>query len=136
MKQRRMIELFVCCAILAANTAQAIPPPPPLEEWAKIVADCRTPASRSIPLTKTTVPVPDAPAELNVGWALRVAPATDAEIGRLMGVTTSWNGSIIAVTDRGYTERGGIGCVERSERIAPLLVPAEIDAEPEMRRAA
>ncbi len=36
----------------------------------------------------------------------------------------------------GYTDRCGIGCVERSERIAPLLAPVEIDAEPEMRQAA
>jgi ParB family chromosome partitioning protein len=36
----------------------------------------------------------------------------------------------------GYTERGGIGCVERSERIAPLFVPAEVEEEPEMREAA
>lgn len=34
----------------------------------------------------------------------------------------------------GYTERGGIGCVERSETIASLVAPAEI--EPEMRKAA
>lgn len=36
----------------------------------------------------------------------------------------------------GYTERGGIGCVERSERIAPLFVPAAPEEEPEMREAA
>lgn len=36
----------------------------------------------------------------------------------------------------GYTDRGGIGCVKRTERIASLMVPAEVDAEPEMRHAA
>lgn len=35
-----------------------------------------------------------------------------------------------------YTERGGIGCFERSERIAPLLAPAQIEDEPELREAA
>lgn len=35
-----------------------------------------------------------------------------------------------------YTERGGIGCVERSERIASLLTPAEPEEETEMREAA
>lgn len=35
-----------------------------------------------------------------------------------------------------YTERGGIGCFERSERIAPLLAPAQVKDEPEMREAA
>jgi ParB family chromosome partitioning protein len=36
----------------------------------------------------------------------------------------------------GYTERGGIGCVERSERIAALINPSEIIEEQEMRQAA
>jgi len=34
-----------------------------------------------------------------------------------------------------YTERGGVGCVKRSEGIAFLLAPVEVDAEPEMRHA-
>ena len=36
----------------------------------------------------------------------------------------------------GYTDRGGVGSVERSEGIAALVAPVEIDAEPEMRQAA
>ncbi len=47
-----------------------------------------------------------------------------------------WLPKWFAFPPSGYTERGGIGCVERSDGIAPLLVPAQIDAEPEMRQAA
>lgn len=47
-----------------------------------------------------------------------------------------WLPRWFAFPPSGYTDRGGIGCVERSERIAPLLIPVEIDAEPEMRQAA
>ena len=47
-----------------------------------------------------------------------------------------WVPRWFAFPPTGYTERGGIGCVERSERIAPLLVPAPVDAEPDMLRAA
>lgn len=35
----------------------------------------------------------------------------------------------------GYTERGGIGCVARSEAIA-ALIEQPVEAEPEMREAA
>lgn len=48
----------------------------------------------------------------------------------------SWLPGWFAFPPTGYTERGGIGCVERSERIAPLFVPAEAEEEPEMRHAA
>ncbi len=47
-----------------------------------------------------------------------------------------WLPKWFAFPPSGYTERGGIGCVERSERIAPLFVPAEVEEEPEMREAA
>ena len=47
-----------------------------------------------------------------------------------------WLPRWFAFPPTGYTERGGIGCVERSERIAPLFVPAEAEEEPEMREAA
>lgn len=47
-----------------------------------------------------------------------------------------WLPKWFAFPPTGYTERGGIGCVERTERIAPLFVPAEVEEEPEMRRAA
>ncbi|MDR7059170.1 MULTISPECIES: ParB N-terminal domain-containing protein [unclassified Sphingopyxis] len=47
-----------------------------------------------------------------------------------------WLPRWFAFPPSGYTDRGGIGCVERSISIAPLLAPAEIDAEPEMRQAA
>ena len=47
-----------------------------------------------------------------------------------------WLPKWFAFPPSGYTERGGVGCVERSVSIAPLLVSAEIDAEPEMRQAA
>lgn len=48
----------------------------------------------------------------------------------------SWVPRWFAFPPSGYTDRGGIGCVERSSSIAPLLVPAKIDAEPEIRQAA
>ena len=47
-----------------------------------------------------------------------------------------WLPRWFAFPPTGYTERGGIGCVERSKRIAPLFVPAEAEEAPEMRRAA
>ena len=47
-----------------------------------------------------------------------------------------WLPRWFAFPPSGYTERGGVGCIERSERIAPLLVPAEADLEPELRQAA
>jgi ParB family transcriptional regulator, chromosome partitioning protein len=47
-----------------------------------------------------------------------------------------WLPKWFAFPPSGYTERGGIGCVERSERIAPLCVPAEVEEEPELRQAA
>ena len=47
-----------------------------------------------------------------------------------------WLPKWFAFPPTGYTERGGIGCVERSEQIAPLFVPAEAEDEPEMREAA
>jgi ParB family chromosome partitioning protein len=47
-----------------------------------------------------------------------------------------WLPRWFAFPPSGYTDRGGVGCVERSGRIAPLLVPCEIGAEPEMRQAA
>lgn len=47
-----------------------------------------------------------------------------------------WLPKWFAFPPTGYTERGGIGCVERSERIAPMFVPTEVEGEPEMRQAA
>lgn len=47
-----------------------------------------------------------------------------------------WLPKWFAFPPSGYTERRGIGCVDRSERIAPLLAPARIEDEPEMREAA
>jgi ParB family chromosome partitioning protein len=47
-----------------------------------------------------------------------------------------WLPRWFAFPPSGYTERGGIGCVERSERIAPLIGSAKIADEPEMRQAA
>ena len=47
-----------------------------------------------------------------------------------------WLPKWFAFPPTGYTERGGIGCVERTERIAPLYVPAEAEEVPEMRQAA
>lgn len=49
---------------------------------------------------------------------------------------TDWLPRWFAFPPTGYTERGGIGCVERSEHIAPLFVPAEVAEEPKMRQAA
>ncbi len=47
-----------------------------------------------------------------------------------------WLPKWFAFPHSGYTERGGIGCVERSERIAVLATLPEIAEEPEMRQAA
>jgi ParB family chromosome partitioning protein len=47
-----------------------------------------------------------------------------------------WLPKWFAFPPTGYTERGGIGCVERTERITPLFVPAEVEEQPEMRQAA
>jgi ParB family chromosome partitioning protein len=47
-----------------------------------------------------------------------------------------WLPRWFAFPPSGYTGRGGIGCVERSESIAPPFIPAEAEAEPEMREAA
>src|SRR3546814_20118007 len=45
-----------------------------------------------------------------------------------------WLPRWFAFPPSGYTERGGIGCVERGGSTAPLLAPAEIEAEPELRQ--
>lgn len=47
-----------------------------------------------------------------------------------------WLPKWFAFPPSGYTERGGIGCVERSDRIASLLAPARVEDEPELREAA
>lgn len=47
-----------------------------------------------------------------------------------------WLPKWFAFPASGYTERGGVGCVERSEKIAPILAPVEVDDEPKMRHAA
>lgn len=47
-----------------------------------------------------------------------------------------WLPKWFAFPPSGYTTHGGIGCVEWCERIAPILAPAEVDDEPEMRHAA
>ena len=47
-----------------------------------------------------------------------------------------WLPRWFAFPPSGYTDRGGVGCIERSERIAPLLIAAEVDPEPELRQAA
>lgn len=52
------------------------------------------------------------------------------------GKVESWLPQWFTFPPSGYTERGGIGCVERSNRIAPLFASAEIEQEPEMREAA
>ena len=78
-------------------------------------------------------------AEANAGATAKV------QRGILVDCLTSSNGrekiegwlpKWFAFPPTGYTERGGIGCVERSERIAPLFVPAEVEEEPELRQAA
>ena len=47
-----------------------------------------------------------------------------------------WLPKWFAFPPSGYTKRGGIGCVERSARIAVLATLPEIAEEPEMRQAA
>lgn len=73
------------------------------------------------------------------------AATAKVQRGILVDCLTGGNGSEkvagwlprwFAFPPTGYTERGGIGCVERSERIAPLFVPAEVEEEMEMRQAA
>ena len=48
----------------------------------------------------------------------------------------NWLPKWFAFPPSGYTERGGIGCVERSGRMAAFFAPAEIEEEPAMREAA
>ncbi len=50
--------------------------------------------------------------------------------------TEGWLPKWLAFPPSGYTDRGGIGCVKRSERIAALATMPEIEEEPEMRQAA
>jgi len=47
-----------------------------------------------------------------------------------------WLPRWFAFPPSGYTDRGGIGCVERSENIAALVAQPEIAEEPELREAA
>jgi ParB family chromosome partitioning protein len=47
-----------------------------------------------------------------------------------------WLPKWFAFPASGYTTRGGVGCVERSERIASLPVSAQVEDEPELREAA
>ncbi|NYF33489.1 ParB/RepB/Spo0J family partition protein [Sphingopyxis sp. JAI108] len=47
-----------------------------------------------------------------------------------------WLPRWFAFPPSGYTERGGIGCVERSENIAALVAQPEVAGEPELREAA
>lgn len=78
-------------------------------------------------------------AEANAGATTKV------QRGILVDCLTGGNGRAkvegwlprwFAFPPSGYTERGGVGCVERSDRIAPLIAPAQIEDEPEMREAA
>lgn len=78
-------------------------------------------------------------AEANAGATVKVQRGilTDCLTGsngraKVEGWLPRW----FAFPPSGYTDRGGIGCVERSERIAPFIIPAEPEAEPEMREAA
>jgi ParB family chromosome partitioning protein len=47
-----------------------------------------------------------------------------------------WLPKWFAFPPTGYTPRGGIGGIERSNRIAPLLAPVPVETEPGMREAA
>jgi len=78
-------------------------------------------------------------AEANAGATTKV------QRGILVDCLTGGNGRAkvegwlprwFAFPPSGYTERGGIGCVERSDRVAPLLDPAHVENEPELREAA
>ncbi len=48
----------------------------------------------------------------------------------------SWLPKWFAFPPAGYTERGGIGCVERTKSIAALVAQPEVAGEPELREAA
>ena len=47
-----------------------------------------------------------------------------------------WLPRWFAFPSSGYTTRGGVGCVERSEHIAALVAQPEVSEEPELREAA
>ena len=47
-----------------------------------------------------------------------------------------WLPRWFASPSSGYTTRGGVGCVERSEHIAALVAQPEVAEEPELREAA
>lgn len=79
----------------------------------------------------------DGVAEANAGATAKV------QRGILVDCLTGSNGRAkvegwlprwFAFPPSGYTERGGVGCIERSEAITSLVAPA--GAEPEMREAA
>lgn len=92
--------LLICGAM---PPAMAMPPPPPLPDvLAQIEADCRTPPGETIPLVKTVTGLPKAPVSLGLGWAIELAPPPGAHIGRVIGISRTWSGSILAATDRGY----------------------------------
>jgi ParB family chromosome partitioning protein len=48
----------------------------------------------------------------------------------------NWLPRWFAFPPSGYTDRGGIGCVERSDAIASHITPPSADIVPEMRQAA
>lgn len=78
-------------------------------------------------------------AEANAGATAKVLRAIlvdclTGNIGRPK--VEGWLPKWFAFPPSGYTDRGGIGCVERSERITAIAAPAEIEEEPEMRQAA
>ena len=101
---RTIAAFLLTIALPTPALAMQLPPPPP-EEMARIIADCRTPATATIPLTRTDVAIPSAPSALNLGWAVEVKPRGDAKVGQVVGVTRSWNGTIIAATDKGFWVR-------------------------------
>jgi hypothetical protein len=83
--------------------ASAVPPPPPAPDvLARIQSDCRMAPRETIPLVKSVVPLPRAPAQLNPSWAMQLTPSAGAHLGTVIGLTRTWSGTIVAATDRGY----------------------------------
>jgi hypothetical protein len=100
------LQRAVALTVLATSVQTAAwavpPPPPPPAVLARMAADCRVPPAETIPLTRAIAPLPQAQGLLKPDWAIKVTPPSGAHIGRVIGLTSTWNGSILAATDRGY----------------------------------
>jgi hypothetical protein len=83
-------------------------------------ADCRIQPQSVIALTRTEVPAPPAPTDLQITSAIRLNAPAGARLGRVIGLTRTWSGSILAATDRGYWIRVPS---EHDESLSPVAKP-------------